>query len=127
MGKDLVAGRDGTVAIEAPTDVQLDTYLIDSIRNNYMRDLNTYLRGQPVIYPEDARRRNVSGHVMVEIAVDRGGNLVAARIEESSGSDLLDAAALDTVRRAAPFPAPPPGLPYAEVSGIVLPVFFRLQ
>ncbi len=119
--------RQGAAVIDAPPGVQIDMHMIDSIRDGYLRDLNAYLRQQPVTYPEEARRRNESGHAMVEISLDRAGNLLSVRLDQSSGSDILDAAAMDTVRRAAPYPAPPLGLPYAEVSGIVLPVFFRLQ
>lgn len=122
-----VIERQGAAVIDTPPGVQLDMHLIDSIRDAYLRDLNAYLRQQAVTYPEEARRRNISGHAMVEISLDRAGNLLSAKLDQSSGSELLDAAALETVRRAAPYPAPPLGLPYAEVSGIVLPVFFRLQ
>ncbi len=49
------------------------------------------------------------GAATVAFAVDGGGGLAQAAIAQSSGSTELDRAALRLVRRAAPFPAPPPG------------------
>ncbi len=52
--------------------------------------------------------RNV-GLPVVRVRIDATGRLISAEIVGSSGSTPLDQAALDTVRRAAPFPAPPDG------------------
>ena len=41
-------------------------------------------------------------------SLDRQGRVTASRIAKSSGSSALDEATLDLVRRAQPFPAPPP-------------------
>lgn len=49
----------------------------------------------------------------VAIYVDEMGNLVHQAIMRESGWPALDAAMFDAVRRAAPFPAPPPGHPRA--------------
>lgn len=65
-----------------------------------------------------------SGTAIVAFSVSREGALLEARLAQSSGNAALDRAALDAVRRAAPFPAAPP-----EVSGaraaFNLPVAFR--
>jgi TonB family protein len=54
------------------------------------------LEGGPP-YPEDARNAGVSGPVIVELSLDETGTVRNARIAQSI--PLLDAAALDTVRR----------------------------
>lgn len=51
----------------------------------------------------------VKGTVIVSFSVGGGGGLGSARIVRSSGSGALDAAALQAVRGAAPFPPPPGG------------------
>jgi periplasmic protein TonB len=60
-------------------------------------------------YPDAARP--ASGTAVVAFSVDRGGRVMSARLVRSSGSSLLDQAAVETVRRANPVPAPPAGVP----------------
>src|SRR5262249_36013949 len=43
--------------------------------------------------------------------LDRTGKVVASRIARTSGSAALDQETIDTVRRAQPFPSPPPNMP----------------
>ncbi|MCW1932031.1 TonB family protein [Pararhodobacter zhoushanensis] len=49
------------------------------------------------------------GVAVVAFTVAPGGGLASVSIAQASGSRALDSAALDHIRRAAPFPAPPPG------------------
>jgi periplasmic protein TonB len=60
-------------------------------------------------YPEAARP--ASGTAVIAFSVDRGGRITSARLARSSGSALLDQAAVATVRRANPLPPPPAGVP----------------
>ncbi|EJW13280.1 periplasmic binding protein [Rhodovulum sp. PH10] len=62
-------------------------------------------------YPEEARRRRETGTATVAFALDGGGRVVSAALAGSSGSAVLDREVLSMVRRASPFPAPPPGAP----------------
>lgn len=50
------------------------------------------------------------GTALVGFAIEVDGQLEYLRIEKSSGNTALDQAALDAVRRAAPFRAPPAGM-----------------
>ncbi|MBI5522258.1 MAG: TonB family protein [Desulfarculus sp.] len=58
-------------------------------------------------YPLLARKRHWEGRVTVDFVIGPGGRLLESRIGASSGYDELDQAAIEAVRRAAPFPAPP--------------------
>ncbi|MFN4262743.1 MAG: TonB family protein [Thioalkalivibrionaceae bacterium] len=58
-------------------------------------------------YPEEARRRGLSGQLVVAARIRSDGSLVDAHIQQSSGEPILDQAALDIVRLAAPFQAFP--------------------
>lgn len=60
-------------------------------------------------YPAQAERAGIKGVVRVSIAIDAGGRLASARVAGSSGHQVLDAEALATLRRAAPYPRPPEG------------------
>jgi periplasmic protein TonB len=68
------------------------------------RKLNRALR-----YPAEARRQSLRGVAHVRFTVTSGGDLAGVSLAKSAGSPILDEAALETVRRAAPFPAIPTG------------------
>ena len=62
-------------------------------------------------YPAEARRQHLSGLTRVAFTLDRSGKVLESWIQDSSGSKLLDDAALDALERAQPLPAIPLGLP----------------
>lgn len=55
------------------------------------------LEGPAPTYPSSAIRMNITGRVLLRIEVDAAGNPVSGIIEQSSGSRLLDQAALKVV------------------------------
>lgn len=105
----------------------MDLGYVEIGREDYIGILARWLRGKGTWYPPAARRDGQEGRALVRFSLDREGQLVALRVSESSGNPLLDEAALETVRRAAPFPPPPDGLPFAVIEDIYLPVVFRLE
>lgn len=74
----------------------------DSWEGRVMAKLERHRR-----YPNAARARGEQGIAHVRISLARDGELLALALEQSSGSAILDQAALDTFRRAAPLPALP--------------------
>lgn len=54
-------------------------------------------------YPDEALRRRLSGRLIVNVLIDRNGEVVNAEIAESSGHQVLDDAALRIVRLGAPY------------------------
>jgi protein TonB len=63
--------------------------------------------------PPRVRELQMSSKGVVAFYIDEMGNLTHQAVYKSSGVPELDAAALAAVRRAAPFPAPPRGLPHS--------------
>jgi protein TonB len=59
-----------------------------------------------VEYPKMAKMRHQEGATVVAFAVDAKGTPNNPTIEKSSGFESLDAAALNAVKAAGPFPAP---------------------
>ena len=57
-------------------------------------------------FPPEARGQ--SGAAKVAFTIDRSGRLISETLIESTGSALLDAEAMAMVKRAQPFPPPPP-------------------
>jgi protein TonB len=61
-------------------------------------------------YPSVAQRRGLSGNPVIEVALQRDGQLKSARVQRSSGHPEIDAAALAILRLASPFDPFPPEL-----------------
>lgn len=76
-------------------------------------------------YPRAARLRRIEGVVVLRLTIERSGRLAEAAVAESSGSPLLDDAALAMARRAAPMPPLPRGGGVERVVMLV-PIAFRL-
>ena len=58
-------------------------------------------------YPDEARRRQLAGELVISVAIRRDGTVERADIIRSSGTKLLDDAALRIARLAEPYPPLP--------------------
>jgi protein TonB len=58
-------------------------------------------------YPEEARRRGLHGNVLLTVVLNLDGSIKSIDVIQSSGFQILDAAAERIVRLAAPFPPAP--------------------
>lgn len=56
-------------------------------------------RPSPVKYPRLAKRRGVQGQVMVEVWIDQTGRQIKQTLLASSGTNILDKAALDAIKK----------------------------
>lgn len=54
-------------------------------------------------YPDEAKRRNLSGSLVLDVAINANGTLNKVLIRRSSGHKILDDAAVQIVKLAAPF------------------------
>lgn len=61
-------------------------------------------------YPDDAKRHNLHGSLLLDVAINTDGTLHSVRIERSSGHKVLDDGAIRIVRMAAPFAPLPPDI-----------------
>jgi protein TonB len=76
-------------------------------------------------YPLAARRLGLEGRVLLEVVVRPDGRPGTVRVRESSGHDLLDGSAVQTVRERWRFlPARRGGVPVE--STVTVPIRFRL-
>ena len=76
----------------------------NAARSNYAGKIN-----RKITRVRRPKTRDV-GTVKVTFKIAPNGQLAAARVSKSSGNAALDKAALDLIRRAAPFPKPPFGI-----------------
>ncbi|MBU1343938.1 MAG: energy transducer TonB [Proteobacteria bacterium] len=58
-------------------------------------------------YPESAKSRHIEGRVKVAFVLLKDGTLLDIKIVKSSRHKNLDEAAIEAIKRAAPFPKPP--------------------
>lgn len=76
----------------------------ESVAATYMHDwVASVERIGNINYPETARRRGLSGALVLVVAIEVDGSLHDVRVRASSGQPVLDAAAERIVRQAAPF------------------------
>ena len=59
------------------------------------------------IYPRRARMKAIEGEVSITITFTRQGDIMRQKLTLSSGHDILDQAAFDTISAASPLPAMP--------------------
>lgn len=84
-----------------------------------------YRSNPPPLYPEEADRKKQEGKVLVSVQVEANGRPGSVTLISSSGFPLLDAAALEAVRKWTFYPQNVGGLPVA--SRVEVPVVFTLK
>ena len=77
-------------------------------------------------YPPAAQSRREEGVVQLIFSLDRKGRVLASRVAKTSGFAALDEEAMALVRRAQPFPPPPPELAGDPVA-VTVPIRFNLR
>ncbi len=96
-----------------------------SALSGYLREVRRLLEKHKD-YPWMARRRNIQGVVMVVFTIAASGQVEVSRINRSSGHDLLDEAAQNTIRRVGRFPPLPADLNRQQLT-VEVPLAFRLS
>ena len=92
---------------------------------DYMSVLQNWLEKHKE-YPRSARLRRIEGAVLLYFSIDRGGRLLAYRIERSSGHRMLDTETIAMINRAQPLPPIPNDMSRDKLE-VVVPVQFSLR
>lgn len=74
-----------------------------------------------LVYPHSLQRRRITGEVLLALSISPNGKLLSSRVARSSGSAELDALAVESLQRAAPFD------PIERTVTLELPVAFRIR
>jgi periplasmic protein TonB len=109
----------------SPKTVGKDAGSVRATRGAMIAAQPNYLRNHPPVYPEICRQMHQQGKVQLLAEVSAGGNPIMVSLKESSGFRLLDAAAMQAVKRWKFQPATIGGLPIT--SRIEVPVQFELK
>lgn len=83
-----------------------------------------YLNNPPPPYPISAKERGIEGKVILEVLVSKDGSPLNVKIFSSSGSELLDQSALETVNNWQFIPAKQFG--QTIVATVFVPIEFKL-
>ena len=76
-------------------------------------------------YPDEARRNNDEGAVLIRFVVDREGHVVSVAVMQGSGHPSLDEAAI-AMLRGARLPPFPPDMAQAMTT-VTVPIRYRLE
>jgi protein TonB len=74
-----------------------------------------------ITYPRLARKMGWEGKVVVSFVICEDGTVINIKIVKSSGFALLDKNAVESIKKAVPFPSPP------VRAELVVPVSYRLS
>jgi protein TonB len=77
-----------------------------TVSGNDYEELVAYIKNfidKNLVYPPIARRRNVEGVVGVSFEIEKTGELVSVTVHNSSGSSILDNAAVSLIKKIHPF------------------------
>ncbi len=110
---------------EPPKPVEISQVDVDNALGEYGNALGRAIAKQKQ-YPKIAQMRGWQGDVMLDLKLDGNGKVLSATVSESSGHEALDKQALEMVRKASPFPAPPFAL-RNRTFNITVPVSFKLE
>ncbi len=114
--------ESATVAAAQPANADKEKEQAE-LYNQYLRQIHKQVIRR-IEYPRRAQKEGIEGLVMLSISIDREGNLVSSSILQSA-DDVLDEAAENAVKKAAPFPKPPENLEGNRFV-IRIPVVFKL-
>jgi len=114
-------GKTGTNATIAPV---LDHGIIESLEATYMAALRNAIEAHK-FYPRRARRMKREGKVVIDFTISRNGAIHSVHIAQTSGTKILDKAALDAVNKLGQFEPIPEQLPHANWK-LKIPMEFTL-
>ena len=83
-----------------------------------------YLNNQAPAYPSMAKKRNIQGKVLLVVLVKEDGSAAKVEVSRSSGSSILDNAAIDAVKNWQFIPAKKFGK--AVSATVIVPIDFKL-
>ena len=77
-------------------------------------------------YPKIAQMRGWQGTVIADLEIDTKGAVISIKIKKSSTYEVLDNEALEMIKKASPFPAPPESQ-RGKNFNVLVPISFKLE
>jgi len=102
-------GRGGVEGQPIPLDTPEPKY------QDYFNKIRERIKSKWV-YPRQAGERGIEGELLIEFVIAKDGRLEAIELRHSSGTAILDDAALNAVKLAQPFPPVPDDIAKASLA-----------
>lgn len=93
-----------------------------AIRVRYEQQISGWV-AKHRFYPSEAGTRQ--GRAVVRVRIDRQGYVRYYGIDETSGYEVFDRAAIDMIRRASPMPSAPMNYPAGNLIEFLIPITFK--
>lgn len=97
---------------------------MSSMNPDYLAELFRELARHKV-YPSELKKNKIEGRVVVKFTLAADGRVINSSIQQSSGNDSLDDAALQMLNKASPLPAIPSYMNRSEMT-LAVPVEYSL-
>lgn len=94
----------------------------EAVRARYEQEISGWV-AQQRFYPSQGGGRN--GRTVVRVRIDRSGYVRYYGVEETSGYEVFDRAAIDMIRKANPMPKPPTAYPAGNLIEFLIPITFK--
>jgi protein TonB len=122
---ELYAGHGGTGVAPPPAPVVAAAPAVVAAPVVQAREGANYLKNPRPAYPRHAKREGWEGTTVLRVQVQASGKPAAIKVFKSSGHDVLDEAAAESVANWTFAPATQGGAPVA--GSVLVPIVFRLQ
>lgn len=117
-------GKHGTMTVRKPYSEVYKVVEQMPVFPGGQYGLMQYLSG--IVYPKEARENDIQGTVYLSFIIDTSGNVTQPRIARTSGSQILDDASLEHLRK---MPKWQPGRQRGEAVRVEMtaPIKFKLS
>ena len=120
--KALYKGSPSELERQSPAGADKKLPNLEGGLGRYVEDLKSRIASS-IDYPDLARELDLKGEVKLRLRILADGRLKDTYVIDSSGSELLDAAAINTIKKLAPFPAFPSSADNNEIA-IDIPIVY---
>ena len=110
---------------KSPKDEQVSTLELGILRKGFVKQVRSNIT-KAKYYPRIARKRGFEGKPIVAFSLGDQGELINLLLDQPSGHKVLNDAALETIRRGAPYPKIPVQLK-EKLINFKLPVSYILE
>ncbi len=130
--EDRAASEQSVAGVEADTEAETAKAESEGLTAEQTAEIREWQKSIVLLisgaktYPAQARSDRIEGEVQVQFTLDRYGALIATEVAKSSGSSLLDDAAVETVKRLGKMPTPPNYLT-GEAFTLIIPLRYSFR
>jgi len=130
--EDRQASEQSVAGVEAETEAETAKAESEGLTAEQTEEIQEWQKSIVLLisgaktYPAKARSDKIEGEVQVRFTLDRYGALLSAEVAQSSGSDVLDRAAVQTVEKLEKMPTPPNYLTGQEFT-LIIPLRYSFR